>query len=204
MKNTLKLTLIAALLLAVSCTCRDENLWLKNAIDTSVSQLLSQAGELEGTGEMPRSIWVGYDLDFLGWQLDQDPAIFRDSLRKQCAPELLGKLRTCDIYNWTSGFFPGSLWYAYELTGNKELLPYAKDYTNILFPISSYTETHDLGFMIECSYGNALRLSPADTIKSVIVNTADNLCSRFDSNIGAIRSWDFGPWNFPVIIDNMF
>lgn len=203
MKNTLKLTFIAALLLAVSCTCRDENLWLKNAIDTSVSQLLSQAGELEGTGEMPRSIWVGYDLDFLGWQLDQDPVIFRDSLRKQCAPELLGKLRTCDIYNWTSGFFPGSLWYAYELTGNKELLPYAKDYTNILFPISSYTETHDLGFMIECSYGNALRLSPADTIKSVIVNTADNLCSRFDSNIGAIRSWDFGPWNFPVIIDNM-
>ena len=54
MKNKLKLALIAALLLVVSCTCRDENLWLKNAIDTSVSQLLSQASELEGTGKMPR------------------------------------------------------------------------------------------------------------------------------------------------------
>ena len=67
MKKTLLLTTIAALLLAVSCTCREDNHWLKNAIDTSVTQLLSQAKELEGTGEMPRSIWVGYDLDFLGW-----------------------------------------------------------------------------------------------------------------------------------------
>ena len=175
MKKTLLLTTIAALLLAVSCTCREDNHWLKNAIDTSVTQLLSQAKELEGTGEMPRSIWVGYDLDFLGWQLDQDPATFKDSLRKQCAPELMGTLRSCDVYNWTSGFFPGSLWYAYELTGNKKAVAYAVEYTNLMFPISKYTETHDLGFMIECSYGNALRLSPADTIKSVIVNTADNL-----------------------------
>ena len=33
--------------------------------------------------------------------------------------------------------------------------------------------------------------------------TADNLCGRFNDSIGAIRSWDFGTWNFPVIIDNM-
>ena len=33
--------------------------------------------------------------------------------------------------------------------------------------------------------------------------TADNLSGRFNDSIGAIRSWDFGSWNFPVIIDNM-
>ena len=33
--------------------------------------------------------------------------------------------------------------------------------------------------------------------------TADNLCSRFNVQIGCIRSWDFGTWNYPVIIDNM-
>ena len=36
-----------------------------------------------------------------------------------------------------------------------------------------------------------------------VVETSDNLCGRFKDSIGCIRSWDFGPWNFPVIIDNM-
>ncbi len=57
--------------------------------------------------------------------------------------------------------------------------------------------------MINCSYGNALRLAPDDTIKAVIIETADNLSARFNPAIGCIRSWDFGEWNFPVIIDNM-
>ena len=57
--------------------------------------------------------------------------------------------------------------------------------------------------MMNCSYGNALRLAPNDTIKAVLVETADNLCARFNPEIGCIRSWDFGAWNFPVIIDNM-
>lgn len=36
-----------------------------------------------------------------------------------------------------------------------------------------------------------------------MIETADNLIGRFDENISCIRSWDFGTWNFPVIIDNM-
>ena len=76
-------------------------------------------------------------------------------------------------------------------------------FTNYLYPLKDYKGTHDIGFMVNCSYGNAHRLSPADTIRQILVQTADNLCGRFDSNIGCIRSWDFGKWNFPVIIDNM-
>ncbi len=201
MKKTL-LTLGAAALL-MACSGRNETEWLKNAIDTSVDQLLLTAENLEGSGEMPRSLWVDYDLDFLAWQLDVDAETFKDSLRTRPNPEDLGQLRNSANYNRTSGFFPGSLWYAYELTGGEELRDMAAEYTNLLYPIREYTETHDLGFMMECSYGNALRLSPSDTIKAVLVQTADNLCGRFDSRIGAIRSWDFGPWNFPVIIDNM-
>ena len=56
---------------------------------------------------------------------------------------------------------------------------------------------------MNCSYGNALRLSPNDTIQAILVETADNLCERFDPQIGCIRSWNFGHWNYPVIIDNM-
>ncbi|MGN1212037.1 MAG: DUF4995 domain-containing protein [Candidatus Cryptobacteroides sp.] len=194
----------AALLAGVSCQQDKQDYgWLKNGIDTSVSQLLLTADEIEGTGMMPRSIWVGYDLDFLAWQLDMNPMAFKDSLRAHPAMSKIGKRRLCDIYDWTSGFFPGSLWYAYEITGNAKTAEQAAAYTNILNPIRYYKGTHDLGFMMECSYGNALRLSPNDTIPAVIIETADNLCSRFDEKIGAIRSWDFGHWNYPVIIDNM-
>ena len=112
-------------------------------------------------------------------------------------------MKLCVVKDWTSGFFPGSLWYAYELTGNDSLKTEAIEYTNLLNPVRYYRGTHDLGFMINCSYGNALRLTKNDTIAAVMHETADNLCSRFNEGIGCIRSWDFGTWNFPVIIDNM-
>lgn len=195
----------AAIVAATACQSQDRTDydWVKKGIDVSASQLELTADRLRGTGMMPRSIWSGYDLDFLARQLEADPATFRDSLRKQPDAEMIGTLRTCGIYDWTSGFFPGSLWYAYELTGDGKLLADAKEYTSLLNPVREYEDTHDLGFMIGCSYGNALRLAPADTIKDVIIETADNLRERFDERTGCIRSWDFGHWNFPVIIDNM-
>ncbi len=181
----------------------EDNAWLKHALDTSVSQLRLTAEEIDASGLMPRSIHKGHDVSFLERQLEMDRSLFQDSLRAQPVPEAVGTRRLCKIYDWTSGFFPGSLWYAYELTGNEEMKAQAINFTEKLNPVRHYDGTHDLGFMINCSYGNALRLSPADTIPAVLIETADNLISRFNPEIGAIRSWDFGPWNFPVIIDNM-
>ena len=159
------------------------------------------ASELDGTGKLPRSIHVGYNFEKLQEQLEKE--IFIDSLRAQPAPEIVGQRRVCDIYDWTSGFFPGSLWYVYEFTGDEAVKEAAITYTELLNPIREYTGTHDLGFMMNCSYGNALRLSPNDTIPAVLIQTADNLCSRFNEQVGCILSWDFGHWNYPVIIDNM-
>lgn len=105
--------------------------------------------------------------------------------------------------SWTSGFYPGTLWYVYEFTGNEDVKREAVKHTGYVFPIREYKKTHDLGFMIYCSYGNAMRLSPSDTIPAVLIKTAETLCERYDETIGCIRSWDFGKWNFPVIIDNM-
>ena len=182
--------------------CKTEDYgWIKTGIERAQQQLMLTASELDGTGKLPRSIWVGYDFTKLQEQLEKE--ILVDSLRPQPAAELIGTRRLCSIYDWTSGFFPGSLWYVYELTGNEAVKAEAIKYTELLNPIREYTGTHDLGFMMNCSYGNALRLSPADTIPAVLVETADNLCSRFDEGVGCILSWDFGHWNYPVIIDNM-
>lgn len=187
--------------LALSACKTEDYEWIKTGIERARHQLMLTASELDGTGKLPRSIWVGYDFVKLQEQLEKE--ILVDSLRPQPAAEKLGRRRVCDIYDWTSGFFPGSLWYVYEFTGDEAVKAEAVKFTELLNPIRKYTGTHDLGFMMNCSYGNALRLSPSDTIPAVLVETADNLCSRFDEGVGCIRSWDFGHWNFPVIIDNM-
>ncbi len=105
--------------------------------------------------------------------------------------------------DWTSGFFPGVLWYLYEYSGDSTLKEKATLFTESLEGQKSNTSTHDLGFMIGCSYGNGYRLTGDTLYKNVIVTAAGSLGSRFNSTIGCIRSWDFGTWEFPVIIDNM-
>lgn len=114
-----------------------------------------------------------------------------------------GILRTDDKYGWTSGFFSGNLWYAYELTGDKYFEQEAQKYTNLLHDVKDYTGTHDLGFMMYCSYGNAYRITKNDSIPPILIATANSLISRYDSITKTIRSWDFGDWKYPVIIDNM-
>jgi len=63
---------------------------------------------------------------------------------------------------------------------------------------------HDLGFMIYWQLRPINGVSPAiPRAIPVMVETADNLISRFNETTGTIRSWDFGEWQFPVIVDNM-
>ena len=177
--------------------------WIEKALDVASYQLNLTAEEMKDSVKMPRSLWTGIQSIFWknSWNANLLPLPIPYGLIR--AKEKLGTLRSCDIYDWTSGFFPGSLWYAYELTGNERLKEEAIRYTNRLYPVRKYRDNHDIGFMMNCSYGNALRLAPNDSIISVLSETADNLCSRFNVQIGCIRSWDFGTWNYPVIIDNM-
>ena len=38
---------------------------------------------------------------------------------------------------------------------------------------------------------------------AVITRAAQSLATRFNATVGATRSWDFGSWSYPVIVDNM-
>lgn len=171
----------------------------------AADQLAFQAAQIDAPGKFPRALFTDYSIPQVAEHLGVEPAQFSPhvDLRKHPSLSEYLSVRYGDYSDWTSGFFPGSLWLAYELTGRDDLRQRATEFTNQLLPVSYMTTTHDLGFMVGCSYGNALRLAPNDSIKEVIVRTADNLISRFDPAIGCIRSWDFGTWNFPVIIDNM-
>lgn len=117
-----------------------------------------------------------------------------------------GKFKFIPPTEWTSGFFPGSLWYLYELTSDEKWNPIAGKYTEALDTIQYYTDNHDVGFMINCSYGNGLRLTGNKSYEKVIVQAAKSLITRYKPGAGIIQSWNANPkkdWKCPVIIDNM-
>jgi hypothetical protein len=199
----LLLATTATFLLSACKTEPNTDAWIKHAIDVSSAQLLQTAKDMGDSLKLPRSVYAGYDIPFLSKQLGKDSSLFADSLRP-FKKNLVGKIRYCNnVYDWTSGFYPGSLWYAYELTGKEEFKDEASKYTALLYPVRLYKDSHDVGFMIDCSYGNQERIMHNDTVIPIIIQTANNLIARYNKRIGCIRSWDFGPWNFPVIIDNM-
>ena len=115
-----------------------------------------------------------------------------------------GELKTSDYRAWISGFFPGVLWYLYENTPTDELKRYAELYTERVESAKDMTTTHDLGFMLYCSFGNGYRLAKNPHYLEVMTVGAESLATRYDERVKAIKSWNSNEkWQFPVIIDNM-
>ncbi|MBS1661726.1 MAG: glycoside hydrolase family 88 protein [Bacteroidetes bacterium] len=113
------------------------------------------------------------------------------------------KLETSDAGWWCSGFYSGTLFYLYEFSHDTALLREAKDRLKLLEKEQFNKGTHDLGFMMYCSYGNGLRLLGQPEYKGILLNSAKSLSTRFNPTVGCIKSWDSKPWRYPVIIDNM-
>ena len=109
------------------------------------------------------------------------------------------------IYWWTSGHYPGSLWYLFEATGDAFFRDRATAWTEILAPVAKYEGNHDVGFMMYCSYGNARRLLKTDKYDALLRETAETLCKRYNPDLGLIRSWGAitNTAEFLVIPDNM-
>ena len=136
--------------------------------------------------------------------------LMAESLRDK--PDLLprsindkGELVTSNSTWWCSGFFPGVLWRLYENNHSGEFLDYARNYTSRIEKEKYNRGTHDLGFMLYCSFGNGYRITGDTAYRSVMLTGAESLASRFNPVTGCIRSWDHNrdQWQYPVIIDNM-
>lgn len=78
-----------------------------------------------------------------------------------------------------SRLFPGTLWYLSNYTGDKALQDSALVYTHQMEPAKTFTDNHDIGFMMYCSYGNANRFAPKDEYEDILVESARSLCTRF-------------------------
>lgn len=53
------------------------------------------------------------------------------------------------------------------------------------------------------SYGYGHRLTNNVKYKEILLQSARSLASRYDPDVGAIKSWSWTDWEYPVIIDNM-
>lgn len=174
---------IFTILLFFSC----DNTKNKNTID--VDQILSKAEKQialllevsEQADEIPRTVTADGDMHW-----------------------------TYKNFDWTEGFFPGTLWYLYEDTQNETWKNAAEKFQSKFEDHKNRTDNHDLGFIFNCSYGNGYRLTKNDAFKDVMITAANSLITRFNPEVGCIQSWDvqYGwqserNWQFPVIIDNM-
>lgn len=125
-----------------------------------------------------------------------------------------GSVRTTDIKDWTQGFFAGSLWYLYDYTKNPQWKAAATRWTEALEQAQFLTEHHDIGFVMYCSYGNAMKFEQdpvkLEKYRKILIQSAESALTRFDPKVGLIKSWNAKKswdqktmWQYPVIIDNM-
>lgn len=114
-----------------------------------------------------------------------------------------GAWRTVAIHDWTSGFFPGTLWQLAEHTGEPALRAQAERWTWPLEAITRGRYDHDLGFQYFTSFGNAYRITGDARFRAPLLDAARHLAGRHDPRVGLIRSWSWGEWRYPVIVDNL-
>jgi hypothetical protein len=162
------------------------------------------------TTEQPVDL-IDENIEFAAEQYSLQTALIEESGKILNPKSFIdGKMKYINPQEWTSGFFPGSMWYLYELTGDEKWNSLGIKYTEALDTVKYLTNHHDVGFMIGCSYGNGLRLAKNEAYKEVIVQAAKSLSTRFHPQAGIIQSWNVDRgwqsergWECPVIIDNM-
>lgn len=116
-----------------------------------------------------------------------------------------GEIVKVSKIDWTSGFYPGILWLMYHLTDDEAWANEAKSFTELQESEQFNDSNHDIGFKMMSSYGQGFRLTGNTDYREVLIQSARTLISRFNENVGCIRSWDHhkDKWDYPVIIDNM-
>ncbi len=109
------------------------------------------------------------------------------------------------VTDWTSGFYPGVLWLAYEYSQDPILKAKAKMFTNPISKIAfSPARDHDIGFMVYPSFVNGYRLTGNPDFKRAALSAADTLATLFRPKVGAIHSWPFKTeYEHNTIVDNM-
>lgn len=108
--------------------------------------------------------------------------------------------------DWTTGFWTGEIWLAYEFTKDEGLKAAGdiqmKDFLNRIDNRID-VETHDLGFLYSPSCVAGYKLTGSQTGKEAALKAADELITRFHEKGEFIQAWGplGAPDNYRLIID---
>lgn len=179
-----RLTIVVLLLAAITDSCSSKHLFSAKRKKTAIEWADS-------------NLYHAYR-QYLYFSRQIPDSVFPRSLDKD------GKLVPSNSGWWCSGFYPGTLLLLQENFRNDTLKKETKEKLKILEKEKFNTTTHDLGFMMYCSFGNLNRITPDTAFQSILVQSAKSLATRFSPVTQAIRSWDSkNKKEFIVIIDNM-
>ncbi|KAJ1327067.1 unsaturated chondroitin disaccharide hydrolase [Microdochium nivale] len=144
-----------------------------------------------------------------------------------------GHYQSKPISFWTCGFFPGSIYSMLERinkypdvirTGTREAVDISalrhrletlgQTWSDPIHQEARLTNTHDMGFIMMPHMRPRWEMYHHEAALASIVTAANNLATRFDPVVGAIRSWDPEIWqlvtggkgrmrNYIVIVDSL-
>lgn len=141
---------------------------------------------------------VDEDLDYCATQINRslkvlhsaDTADYTMMPRNITGEDTTWHCRKATADEWCAGFWPGILWYDYEMSHDELVREEAERYTASLEYLSKQPAfDHDLGFLMFCSYGNGYRITGNPKFKQVILDTADSLATLYNPRVGTILSW---------------
>lgn len=174
--------------------------------------MIAITGWLAGcTGAMSATTSNNKELDYCITQLTKTVNTLHDSTHiPRSIAQGQQQWRFVSYRDWTAGFFPGILWYAYEYTHDDRWKQQAQRFSAALFPLADTAAIdHDLGFQVYCSIGNGYRLTHDPQYKHILLRTADTLAKLYNPKVGTILSWPRAvpgtdwPLRHNTIMDNM-
>ncbi len=111
--------------------------------------------------------------------------------------------RTSGPSGWLAGFWPGRLWLAYQADGRSTWARRAAAAEAPLVVRQDDTTAHDLGFLLQTSFGRGAVIAGRNTDAEVVRRAAAALASRYVPSVQAIRTWDGPPGEVTVNVDNL-
>lgn len=136
-------------------------------------------------GPLDRALAVA--VDRIGENLDQ----FYDRFPTPSSTDLVYEA-TDNKDGWTTAFWTGLCWLAYEATGERRFKNAAEAQleTFIRRLDTGSVETHDLGFLYTLSAVAGHRLTGNERYRTAAITAADLLIERFWEAPGLIQAWD--------------